>query len=147
LNIGPADIPGYGAINMDVIELEADFGSIFYCVLIDKKGRVQALWGSFCSPSLKEIPFMRGIPIYAVSQVLEKMIHGNVGSPSSRFLINGTEIYIYMPLLRNLELHLCPVLLSKGRGFGLSDKWITELANKYPMRRHVLQVECCFAGS
>jgi hypothetical protein len=56
LNIGPAHIPQYRAMNMDVIE--ADFGSTFSGVLVDEKGKVQALWGSFYNLSWKESPFL-----------------------------------------------------------------------------------------
>ncbi|GAU12770.1 hypothetical protein TSUD_122630, partial [Trifolium subterraneum] len=47
LNIGSADSPRYRATNMEVIELDTDFGSSFSGVLTDEQGRVQALWASF----------------------------------------------------------------------------------------------------
>jgi hypothetical protein len=47
VNIGSADCPRYRAINMEVIELDTDFGSAFSGILTDEQGRVQALWASF----------------------------------------------------------------------------------------------------
>ncbi|RWR94848.1 protease Do-like protein 7 isoform X1 [Cinnamomum micranthum f. kanehirae] len=214
LNIGSADCPRYRATNMEVIELDTDFGSTFSGVLTDEYGRVQALWGSFSTQvdnkfidhrklrnlgkkrgkskkretnskkdleesegtqadkGKKETPpkslgkeltrptaervrklkygcnssedhqFVRGIPIYAISQVLDSIICGAKG-PS--LLING--IKRPMPLVRILEAELYPTLLSKARSFGLSDKWVQALAKKDPVRRQVLRVKGCLAGS
>ncbi|XP_028197146.1 protease Do-like 7 isoform X2 [Glycine soja] len=176
LNIGSADSPRYRATNMEVIELDTDFGSTFSGVLTDEQGRVQAIWGSFstqkkykrrkmktrkrrektnftqtskgylmlkfgCSTS-EDHQFVRGIPIYAISQVLDKIISGANGSP---LLINGVERP--MPLVRILEVELYPTLLSKARSFGLSDDWIQALVKKDPVRRQVLRVKGCLAGS
>eukprot|EP00262_Sarcandra_glabra_P008257 TRINITY_DN21587_c0_g2_i1.p1 TRINITY_DN21587_c0_g2~~TRINITY_DN21587_c0_g2_i1.p1 ORF type:complete len:394 (-),score=54.86 TRINITY_DN21587_c0_g2_i1:289-1470(-) len=148
LNIGSADCPRYRATNMEVIELDTDFGSTFSGVLTDERGRVQAIWGSFstqlkygCSSS-EDHQFVRGIPIYAISQVLDKIIQGAKGP---HLLINGTKRP--MPLVRILEAELYPTLLSKARSFGLSDDWVQALAKKDPIRRQVLRVKGCFAGS
>lgn len=62
---------------------------------------------------------MRGIPVYAISEVLEKIVLGAKGPP---LLINGVKRP--MPLVRILEVELYPTLLSKARSFGLSDDWI-----------------------
>ncbi|XXG79593.1 hypothetical protein AAC387_Pa09g0629 [Persea americana] len=148
LNIGSADCPRYRATNMEVIELDTDFGSTFSGVLTDEYGRVQALWGSFSTQlkygcnSSEDHQFVRGIPIYAISQVLDSIIYGAKG-PS--LLING--IKRPMPLVRILEAELYPTLLSKARSFGLSDKWVQALAKKDPVRRQVLRVKGCLAGS
>ncbi|KAL2928077.1 Protease Do-like 7 [Bienertia sinuspersici] len=128
LNIGSADSPRYRAINMEVIELDTDFGSTFSGVLTDDHGRVQAIWGSFStqlrygSSSSEDHQFVRGIPIYAISQVLDKILSGSNGVP---LLING--IKRPMPLVRILEVELYPTLLSKARSFGLSNDWIQHL--------------------
>ncbi|XP_034207245.1 protease Do-like 7 isoform X3 [Prunus dulcis] len=137
LNIGSADCPRYRATNMEVIELDTDFGSTFSGVLTDEHGRVQAIWGSFStqvytvslskrkrtsknkSSSSEDHQFVRGIPIYAISQVLEKIISGAQGPP---LLIN--RVKRPMPLVRILEVELYPTLLSKARSFGLSDDWV-----------------------
>ncbi|KAL0905742.1 hypothetical protein M5K25_024180 [Dendrobium thyrsiflorum] len=148
LNIASADCPRYRAINMEVIELDTDFGSTFSGVLTDGQGRVQALWSSFSAQlkyggnSLEDHQFVRGIPIYAISLVLDKILSGAAG-PS--LLINGMKIP--MPLVRILEVELYPTLLSKARSFGLSDIWIAALAKKDPIRKQVLRVKGCWAGS
>ncbi|TKY56733.1 Protease Do 7 [Spatholobus suberectus] len=148
LNIGSADCPRYRATNMEVIELDTDFGSAFSGVLTDEQGRVQAIWGSFstqlkfgCNTS-EDHQFVRGIPIYAISQVLDKILSGANGPP---LLINGVKRP--MPLVRILEVELCPTLLSKARSFGLSDDWIQSFVKKDLVRRQVLRVKGCLAGS
>lgn len=148
VNIGSADCPRYRAINMEVIELDTDFGSSFSGILTDEQGRVQALWASFSTQlkygcnSSEDHQFVRGIPIYAISQVLEKIISG---TPGPFRLING--IRRPMPLVRLLEVELYPTLLSKARSYGLSDNWVQALAKKDPVRRQVLRVKGCLAGS
>ncbi|KAJ4974397.1 hypothetical protein NE237_007571 [Protea cynaroides] len=148
LNIGSADCPRYRATNMEVIELDTDFGSSFSGVLTDEHGRVQAIWGSFstqlkygCNTS-EDHQFVRGLPIYAISQVLDKIINGTKGP---LLLINGVKRP--MPLVRILEAELYPTLLSKARSFGLSDEWVKALVKKDPIRRQVLRVKGCLAGS
>ncbi|KAF9607742.1 hypothetical protein IFM89_000089 [Coptis chinensis] len=125
LNIGSADYPRYRATNMEVIELDTDFGSTFSGVLTDDCGRVQAIWGSF-STQLKyggstseDHQFVRGLPVFAISEVLNKIISGGKGPG---LLING--IKKPMPLVRILVVELYPTLLSKARSFGLSDDWV-----------------------
>ncbi|EXC20661.1 Protease Do-like 7 [Morus notabilis] len=148
LNIGSADCPRYRATNMEVIELDTDFGSTFSGVLTDEHGKVQAIWGSFstqlkfgCNTS-EDHQFVRGIPIYTISQVLDKIISGANGPP---LLINGVKRP--MPLVRILEVELYPTLLSKARSFGLSDDWVQSLVKKDSIRRQVLRVKGCLAGS
>ncbi|XP_057491600.1 protease Do-like 7 isoform X1 [Actinidia eriantha] len=146
--IGSANVPRYRATNVDVIELDTDFGSSFSGVLTDEHGRVQAIWGSFSkqlkygSNSLEDHQFVRGIPIYAISQVLDKILCGANGP---NLLISGVKRS--MPLVRILEVELYPRLLSKARSFGLSNKWVQTLVKKDPIRRQVLRVKGCFAGS
>ncbi|XP_022727838.1 protease Do-like 7 isoform X2 [Durio zibethinus] len=143
LNIGSADCP-----RKCILYSFADFGSTFSGVLTDEFGRVQAIWGSFstqlkfgCNTS-EDHQFVRGIPVYAISQVLDKIISGASGPP---LLINGVKRP--MPLVRILEVELYPTLLSKARSFGLSDEWIQALVKKDPVRRQVLRVKGCLAGS
>jgi len=148
LNVGAADCPRYRSMNMEVIELDTDFGHTFSGVLADDLGRVKALWGSFSThlkygdSSPEDHQFVRGIPIYAISEVLEMIIKGNTGPP---LLINGVKWS--MPLMPILEAELYPTLLSKARSFGLSDRWVEALAKKDPVRRQVLRVKGCLAGS
>ncbi|KAK8694381.1 hypothetical protein V6N13_071935 [Hibiscus sabdariffa] len=148
LKIGSADCPRYRATNMEVIELDTDFGSAFSGVLTDEHGRVQAIWASFSTQlkhgchSSEDHHFVRGIPVYAISQVLDSIISGGNGP---HLLINGVKRS--MPLVRILEVELFPTLLSKARSFGLSDDWIQALVKKDPVRRQVLRVKGCLAGS
>ncbi|KAL3526974.1 hypothetical protein ACH5RR_011630 [Cinchona calisaya] len=148
LNIGSADCPRYRATNMEVIELDTDFGSTFSGVLTDERGRVQAIWGSFSTQlkygcnSSEDHQFVRGLPIYIISQILDKIISSCDGP---HLLINGVKRP--MPLVRMLEVELYPTLLSKARSFGLSDAWIQALVKKDPIRRQVLRVKGCLAGS
>ncbi|KAG0612336.1 hypothetical protein M758_6G019400 [Ceratodon purpureus] len=149
LNVAAADCPRYRAMNMEVIELDTDFGHTFSGVLADEDGKVQALWGSFSTQvkygdsSPEDHQFVRGIPIHAISEVLDVIVNGLSGGPS--LVINGHERS--MPLMRILEAELYPTLLSKARSFGLSDKWVQALAEKDSVRRQVLRVKGCLAGS
>lgn len=148
LNIGSADCPRYRAMNMEVIELDTDFGSTFSGVLTDELGRVRALWASFStqlkygSSSVEDHQFVRGLPIYTISQVLGKIAEGTEGPP---LLISGVKRP--MPLVRSLEVELYPTLLSKARSFGLSNEWVQALVKKDPIRRQVLRVKGCLARS
>ncbi|MFS7973508.1 putative PDZ domain, peptidase S1C, peptidase S1, PA clan, PDZ superfamily [Helianthus anomalus] len=148
LKINSADSPRYRATNMEVIELDTDFGSNFTGVLTDEHGRVKALWGSFSTQikygvsSSEDHQFVKGIPIHSISQVLSEIISGAKG-PS--LLING--IKRPMPLIRVLEVEFYCTLLSKARSFGLSNNWIQALVKKDPVRRQVLRVKGCLAGS
>lgn len=71
------------------------------------------------SSSSEEHQFVRGIPIYKISQLVDRITSGTEG-PSH--LINGFRRP--MPCIRILEVELYPTLLSKARSFGLSDAWI-----------------------
>ncbi|KAF9613434.1 hypothetical protein IFM89_008264 [Coptis chinensis] len=125
LNIGSADYPRYRATNMEVIELDTDFGSTFFGVVTDDHGRVQAIWGSFSTQlkyggsTFEDHQFVRGLPVFAISEVLDKIISGGKGPG---LLING--IKRPMPLVRILEVELYSTLLSKARSFRLSDDWV-----------------------
>ncbi|KAG6779094.1 hypothetical protein POTOM_015461 [Populus tomentosa] len=139
LYVHQVDRPRYGATNMEVIELDSGFGSEFTGVLCDERGKARALWGSF---SNQDYQFVRGIPIYMISQIVDSIVCGGNG-PS--LLINGVKRG--MPLVRTLEVSLCPMLLSEARNFGLSNDWIQALDEKDPVRRQVLCVEGSYAGS
>ncbi|KAI3835116.1 hypothetical protein MKX03_019742 [Papaver bracteatum] len=130
--------PMYVATNMEVIELDTDFGKSFSGVLSDERGFVQAIWGRF---SLMKFD-VRGIPIYAVSEVLDKITRLERGKLR---LINGIPRPI--PLLRILDAELYGILPSEARSFGLSDSWVQALMKKDPIRRQVLRVKGCLAGS
>lgn len=78
-----------------------------------------------CSSS-EDHQFVRGIPIYAISQVLEKIISG---TPGPFRIINGVRRPI--PFIRLLEVELYPTLLSKARSYGLSDSWV-QVISRWP---------------
>ncbi|KAI9102117.1 hypothetical protein K1719_023627 [Acacia pycnantha] len=96
----------------------------------------------FAGSTSEDHQFVRGIPVYAISEVLQKIVVGAKGPP---LLINGVKRP--MPLFRILEVELYPTLLSKARSFGLSDDWIRALVKKDPIRRQILRVKGCLAGS
>ena len=77
------------------------------------------------SPS-EDHQFIRGIPVYAICEVVDKIVKGNTGPP---LLING--IKRNMPTIRILEAELFPTLLSKARSFGLSNKWVLVCSFNY----------------
>ncbi|KAL6960902.1 Protease Do-like 7 [Sarracenia purpurea var. burkii] len=143
---------GCSAFILALSMVVSDFGKTFSGVLTDEHGRVQAIWGSFSTQSRFQLKFgsnssgdhqfVRGIPIYTISHVLSKIISGANGS---NLLINGVRRP--MPLVRILEVELYPRLLSKARSFGLSNKWVQTLIKKDPVRRQVLRVKGCLAGS
>lgn len=149
LHVPATDIPRYRAMNMEVIELDIDLGHTFSGVLADEAGRVQALWGNFSAQAkygngtLQDYKIVRGIPIRAISEVLDVIVSGTSGGSS--LLINGVKRS--MPLIRVLEAELYPTLLSKARIFGLSDKWMQTLVERDNIRRQVLRVKGCLAGS
>ncbi|KAL0283850.1 UNVERIFIED_CONTAM: Protease Do-like 7 [Sesamum angustifolium] len=148
LNMGSAHFQRHRGTNMEVIELDTVLGSTFSGVLTDDLGRVRAIWGSFAiqlkfgGSSEQDQRFSRGIPIYTVSRILDKIVSGADGPP---LCING--IKRPMPLIRILEVELYPTLLVKARSFGLTDTWIQALVKKDPIRRQVLTVKGCLAGS
>ncbi|CAI5965219.1 unnamed protein product, partial [Closterium sp. NIES-65] len=87
LTVGAADCPRYRAINMDVVEIDTDFGQSFSGVLADDSGAVRALWGSF-STFLKygdggtdDLQFVRGLPISFISSALHQIIHASPSKP------------------------------------------------------------------
>ena len=73
---------------MDVIELEAHLGNLFAGVLVYDHGRLQSLWAGFYSPHKYNNPVVSGILIYAVNQILERIIRRSAGLP---LLVNGMK--------------------------------------------------------
>ncbi|VAI55903.1 unnamed protein product [Triticum turgidum subsp. durum] len=147
VNICSSDFPRYRAINTEVIELDTDSVIELSGVLTDEQGRVQALWASISSQLFGcgkegDHQFVVGIPIYLISQVLEKIISG---TPGPFRLINGIRRPV--PFVRLLEVEIYPTSLTEARSYGLSDRWVQALDEKDPERRQVLQVIGCFAGS
>ncbi|GAQ82286.1 hypothetical protein KFL_001060190 [Klebsormidium nitens] len=148
-NVSSADAPRYRAMNMELIELDTDFGASFAGVLADDRGGVLALWSSFSmqvkySDSNEDQQFVRGMPIYPVAEVLPALINGPGPATSSLpSRIHGCGV----PLLRTLGVEMSRTLLSQARSFGLSEQWVKKLLEKDSLRRQVLRVKGCLAGS
>ncbi|KAL0395887.1 UNVERIFIED_CONTAM: Protease Do-like 7 [Sesamum calycinum] len=118
LNIGSADCPRYRATNMEIRK---------YIFLVSLRMNLE------------------GFKLFGEAfqhRFSEKIISGANGPT---LLINGVKRP--MPLVRILEVELYPTLLSKARSFGLSDSWIQALVKRDPIRRQVLRVKGCLAGS
>lgn len=97
-------------------------------VLLDKRGRVAALWSSFAYESNNEIyQLNKGLPIDLVEEMLD-------------LVASGKKLY-------SLEAEFSQVPLSVGRNFGLPDEWIERLENTDPDRRQLLLVSRTVAGT
>ena len=97
-------------------------------VLLDKRGRVAALWSSFAYESNNEIyQLNKGLP----SDLVEEML---------QLVASGNKLY-------SLEAEFSQIPLSVGRNFGLPDSWIERLENTDPDRRQLLLVARTVAGT
>eukprot|EP00850_Spirogloea_muscicola_P001910 SM000007S20870 [mRNA] locus=s7:657624:664039:- [translate_table: standard] len=153
--VSAADCPRYRAMNIEVIELDTDFGHTFSGVLADDEGCVQGLWASFSTQmkytdgsAPEDHQFVRGIGVRSILAFLCTIVEGRNSGQSPT---DGPKLAILgrltrMPLVLLLEAELQPTLLSKARSFGLSEAWVQALARKDPLRRQVLRVKGCFAG-
>ncbi|CAI5938944.1 unnamed protein product [Closterium sp. NIES-64] len=146
LTVGAADCPRYRAINMDVVEIDTDFGQSFSGVLADDSGAVRALWGSFSTFAGEAGEGTRRAEAHEEG--------GKGGEQQQQQAAAGTENSLLMngrlwamPRMRVLEAELAPMLLSKARSFGLSEQWVHVLARADPVRRQVLRVKGTLAGS
>ncbi|KAI3917810.1 hypothetical protein MKW92_008436 [Papaver armeniacum] len=130
------------------------FGESFSGVLADERGFVQAIWGRFSRMKFG----VRGIPIYAVSEVLDKITRGERGGQlrfingitrPTRFRILDAERFRILDAerFRILDAELYGILPSEASSFGLSDSWVQALLKKDPIGRQVLRVKGCLAGS
>jgi S1-C subfamily serine protease len=90
-------------------------------VMLDKTGRVAALWVSFVfDDGNRSQEVQRGIP----ADVVEDMVHR---------VETGGE-------LRTLDAELYPMPMSQARKLGLPDAWATKLGTASPEKREVLAV-------
>ncbi len=97
-------------------------------VLLEKSGRVVALWSSFSFESGREVvQDNRGVPIDLVAEMLGRVQTGNP--------------------LYSLDIELEPLPLSNARDLGLSDEWVTKLAQHSPSEREVLSIVRMVGGS
>lgn len=113
--------------NVEGIELvnpPADFDG----VLLEKSGRVVALWSSFSFESGREVvQDNRGVPIDLVAEMLGRV---QSGQP-----------------LHSLEVEMEPLPLSNARDLGLSDTWVAKLAQHSPSEREVLSAVRMVGGT
>lgn len=97
-------------------------------VLLEKSGRVIALWSSFSFESGRDVvQDNRGVPIDLVAEMLGRV---QTGQP-----------------LHSLEVELEPLPLASARDLGLSDAWVTKLAQHAPSEREVLSAVRMVGGS
>jgi S1-C subfamily serine protease len=90
-------------------------------VLLDKSGRVAALWVSFVyDDGNRSQEAQRGIPADVVQDMLQRVE-------------TGAE-------LRSLDVELYPMALSQARKLGLPDAWTAKIGAAAPERRQVLAV-------
>ncbi|CAI5504598.1 unnamed protein product [Closterium sp. Naga37s-1] len=145
VTVATSDCPRYRAINMDVVVLDTNFGVDFPGVLADDSGAVRALWSSFSSTlgrrSRRGDKGGRGGGGGRGGYEREQQ----QGGAGKCLLVNG-QLW-EMPQVRVLEAELVPMLLSKARSYGLSDRWVQVLARADPVRRQVLRVKGTLAGS
>ncbi len=90
-------------------------------VLVDKQGRVDALWASFAFDDGSRIQeAQRGIPVDVVQEMVRAVETGKG--------------------LRTLDTEFYPISLSQARKLGLPDAWAQRLAAAQPDRREALAV-------
>ncbi len=118
---GISGTPRFRDANVEVIDI-AEAEDSLGGVLVDKKGRVQALWSSFLDQATGERGF-HGLPADLIRPTLEAIAAGNE------------------PIVRSLgvELHAMPILEARDRG--LSDVRIRQLLEADSDRRTVLEVQ------
>ncbi|GAA0139139.1 protease [Lithospermum erythrorhizon] len=166
-------------MNMEVIELDTDFGSTFSGVLADEQGRFKQ-YGEASQPrflffnltcylhnqemlsnmsnhvqlkcggsSSKNHQFVRRLPINTVSQILDKIVSGADGLP---LLINGIKRSMPISVMSGSRTR---VILASYIIFGVDCSILFRMEKLYakarlrkdPVRRQVLRVKGCLAGS
>jgi len=97
-------------------------------VILEKSGRVIALWSSFAYESGRELTQdNRGVPIELVDDMLRRVQNN---SP-----------------LHSLEVEFATTTISRAREFGLTDEWTKKLAEHSPSERTVLAAVRMVGGS
>jgi pro-apoptotic serine protease NMA111 len=97
-------------------------------VMLEKSGRVVALWSSFAFESGRTLAQdNRGVPIELVAEMLGRV---QTGQP-----------------LHSLEVEFEPQPLANARDLGLSEDWVRKLAQHAPSDREVLSVVRMVGGS
>lgn len=113
--------------NLEAAELLNPPGD-FDGVLVDRKGRVNALWSSFAVDSGRGTQQTnRGVAIDLVQEMLE---HVRAGTP-----------------LHTLDVEFNPLSLTEARRLGLPDAWATRLTAQNPERRQALAIARITGGA
>jgi pro-apoptotic serine protease NMA111 len=113
--------------NLEVMQLlnpPTDFDG----VLLDKSSRVVGLWSSFSFENGRELlQDNRGVAIELVMEMLERV---------------QTDRPLY-----SLEVEFNPMTLAEARDLGLSEAWLSRLAEHTPTQREILAVARAVGGS
>ncbi len=121
--------PRFRETNLDVVHL-GDGVTTLGGAVVDKKGRVRALWASFSAQTADGLqPFFAGIPAARLSEI---------AGP----LREGRPVH-----WRSLAVELHPLTLAAARDRGLSDAAVRAFEDQDPERRRVLAVSRLTAGT
>jgi len=102
-------VPSFMESNVETIRV-ANPPSLAGGVLLDKRGRVRALWTNYQSQN-QSATIDRGIPIRLVSELLDKWNEDQT------------------PIYPSLEIELTPITFAEARALGLEDKWLKKFQN------------------
>ena len=130
LFINESNPPRYRAYNEEVVHLDKAISCIG-AVIVNQKGMIQAIWGSYSSSEKKNpstpTEYFRGMPVYLLENTINPMIQDKE------------------PVLLSLETEFWPLNLSDARNMGLSDSWISKVEEK--KARHLLIIRRVVAKS
>ena len=97
-------------------------------VIVDRQGRVAALWASFAYQSGRELTQINmGIPADLIVEMVDRLRNGTV--------------------LHSLEVEWRRMPLATARNFGLPESWVERYERHHPQRRQILAVSTIVAGS
>jgi S1-C subfamily serine protease len=131
-SVDPAFLPlsrtmRFRETNLEVLHLVNGPGDVDG-VIVDKRGRVTALWSSFAFQAGQDlVQENKGVPAVHVEELLE---------------LARTDRVLY-----SLEVELSPVSLATARKLGLDDDSVRRLTNHDPERRQALAVLRTVAGA
>jgi len=131
-SVDPAFLPlsrtmRFRETNLEVLQLVNGPGDVDG-VIVDKKGRVTALWSSFAFQAGQDlVQENKGVPAVHVQELLE---------------LARTDRVLY-----SLEVELSPVSLATARKLGLDDASVRRLTDHDPERRQSLAVLRTVAGA
>lgn len=113
--------------NLEGIEL-VNGPDDFDGVIVDRQGRVAALWASFAYQSGRELTQINmGIQADLIVDMIDRLRNGNT--------------------LHSLEVEWRRMPLATARNFGLPESWVHRYELHHPQRRQILAVDTIVAGS